>query len=188
MNDFVEITELPLFPKDITREWVKETLEKGEIAPKGRKMFVRRYDTSEEEDLWLYAQHGPQGDKEMTYAYHATPASLVPSYIKYGLIADSNSINLSAIRTQQVRNSARNLKDPPTGFNAVVVWRTNRGNVTERGGFNEAYLTPRKSVDPNSLPPNIREHFSRAKDLRQLPPDDIIGIFFLINKLTANKN
>lgn len=163
-------------PETITSEWIKDALEAGSVYHKGRRLFVRPHDISLKEDTWLEENFGYRGESNDVYAFSATATENIPSYIKCGLISDAERINLSGIRAEKVNNAVKNLPSK-LGQNAIVVWKTNLKNVEYKGGFNELHLTPTRVITRDDLPQEVQDHFGNAKELRQLPPEDIIGIY-----------
>ena len=190
MNEVKEIeTPLPV-PDNITRDWVENAIEAGEIEHGGKTLFAQSADVLNDNPVWVTDNYGmPESGSEDSglYAYHATDASHLPSYLDNGLVIEEGGTSLSSSHKEQVANAAKGTYSS-IDTSMIVVWKPTYNDVVPIEAMGEMYYHPKKKFEgtEDDIPKNMRGRYNEAKsngkDFVQLPPDSIIGVFFVDQK------
>jgi len=166
-------------PDVITAQWVSEALKKGQIEKDGKIFFFRPYPRSDNERVWLTDNYGlpipgPEGEG---FIYHGTNIERLPNIIESGVFGIPKHPTLSHLNNYEVLNAARHVYSR-IGIGLIAVWRSPWDDIEIQGtGWPEPMGWPTKKYEGSREELDLPDHLKNAEDLRQLPPDNLIGFY-----------
>lgn len=171
----------PSIPDQLSEVWIEQALSAGKVEKDGKELFVRPYPTTPQEKVWLTDNYGlpvPGPDGE-GYIYHGTNIESLPEIAANGVFGIPDHPTLSTDNTQEVRNAARN-RNSLLKKGVVAVWKSPWSAVEiPKLSWPEPMGWPSKRFEGDRQRLNLPDHLKNADDLRQLPPDKLIGFYII---------
>lgn len=171
----------PSIPDQITQKWVEQALSAGKVEKGGKQLFARPYPTTAQEKVWLTDNFGLPipGPNGQGYIYHGTSIESLPEIANHGIFGIPDHPTLSTDNTQEVRNAARN-RHSSLKKGIVAVWKSPWSEAEiPRSSWPEPMGWPSQKFEGDRQRLNLPDHLKNAKDLRQLPPDKLIGFYII---------
>lgn len=175
------------YPQKLTAVDIKLMISNGAIINpfNGRLILCGEIDIKEStlERLQDPLTNGYGFSFENALIYQGAPAHLLPSYLKYGVLSNPSSPNLSRINGL-VWEAAR-WSYSSTGWNMIVVSKCPWSELEKIGEEGHCILERPRNLVPIELMTKIRGddrvpvHMRNCQDLRQLSPQYLQQIYFL---------
>ncbi len=175
-------------PEVVTAAFIDSALNEQMATVGDRTLFVRQYPQNVDERLWLANAYGAPvpGDSEDSFGYffHGTRIADLPGIAQFGVFGVPNNPTVATGQDGQVLNAAKRKQDS-LHRGCVAVFRGPWSLYEQDGnGFPESIGVPAMQFtgDRTQLP--IPQHLMDAADLRQLPPEYLIG-FYIVQQPTS---